>query len=72
MAIKTLLYLNDLSVDELVGRLKAAEERYGLSGNGVSSAARLNLTEEELVDRVVSRLQISGSGSRGGRPPAST
>ena len=71
MAIKTLLYLNDLSVDELVGRLKAAEERYGLSGNDVSSAARLNLTEE-LVDRVVSRLQISGGGSGGGRPPAST
>jgi hypothetical protein len=71
MAIETLLDLNDLSVDELVGRLKAVEERYGLSGNDGSSAARLNLTEEELVDRVISRLQVSGGGFGGGRPPAS-
>jgi hypothetical protein len=62
-----------MSVDELVGRVKAAEERYGLKGNGGSSGTRLNFTEEELVEKVVSRLQVSGgSGSGGGSNAAST
>ena len=34
MSIKTLLDLDSMSVVELVGRLKAAEERHGLSGTG--------------------------------------
>ncbi|CAD6254211.1 unnamed protein product [Miscanthus lutarioriparius] len=64
MAIETLLDLNDTSLEELIGRLKAAEERFNLGGTG--SVARLNLTEDELVARVVSKLQLSGEGASGG------
>ena len=52
MSIETPLDLSDMSVEELIGRLKASEERHDLGG----SMAKLNLTEEELVARVVSRL----------------
>ncbi|XP_066377809.1 uncharacterized protein [Miscanthus floridulus] len=66
MAIETLLDLGTLSVEELIGRLKAAEERYDLGSGGGGSASSLNLTEDELVARVMSRLQLSGEGSSGG------
>jgi hypothetical protein len=46
MVIETLLELGLVPVEELVGRLKAAEERYGLTGGG--SGAQLNLTEDKL------------------------
>ncbi|XP_066387635.1 uncharacterized protein [Miscanthus floridulus] len=65
MAIETLLDLDTLSVEELIGRLKAAEERYDFGGGGGGSAASLNLTEDELVARVMLRLQLSGEGSSG-------
>ena len=55
MSIETLLDLNSMSVEELVGWLKAAEECQGLSGTG-NSIAQLNLTEEEFVARVSKRL----------------
>ena len=72
MAIETLLNPDDMTVEEMIGRLKAAEERHDLGGGAGSSTARLNLTEEELVARVVSRLQLSGEGaSGGGRSPSS-
>jgi hypothetical protein len=67
MAIETLLELGEVSIKELVGRLKAAEERYVLTGEGVG-VAQLNLTEDELVARISNRLQVStdkGSGSGG-------
>jgi hypothetical protein len=69
MAIETLLDLDDLFVDELIGRLKAAEERYDLTSGAGRPIACLNLTEEELVAWVASWLQLSGEGAtRGGRP----
>lgn len=37
MAIETLLDLDTLSVEELIGRLKAVEERYDLSSGGGGS-----------------------------------
>lgn len=72
MAIETMLDINDMSVDELIGRLKAAEERYGLNGGGGGSMASLNLTKEELVAKVMSRLQLSGDGCSGGGKTPST
>jgi hypothetical protein len=67
MAIETLLELGEVSIKELVGRLKAAEERYVLTNGGVG-VAQLNLTEDELVMRLSKRLQINtdkGAGSSG-------
>lgn len=63
MAIETLLDLDQISVEELIGRLKAAEERYGLTSGGGGATASLNLTEDELVAKVMSRLQITGKGA---------
>lgn len=57
MAIKTLLDLDNMLVEELIGWLKAVEEHHDLGGGAGSSTARLNLKEEEIVaSRVVSRL----------------
>jgi hypothetical protein len=55
MAIETLLDLDTLSLEELIGRLKAMEERYDLdcSSNGRSLAG---MAKGELVAHVVSRL----------------
>ncbi|WVZ49440.1 hypothetical protein U9M48_000802, partial [Paspalum notatum var. saurae] len=61
-SIETLLDLGDLSVEELIGRLKATEERHNL---GSTSIAGLNLTEDELVARLSSRLQLNGGGGGG-------
>jgi hypothetical protein len=72
ISIETLLDINEPSIEEVTGRLKAADDGHDLGGGAGSSTARLNHTEEELVARVVSRLQLSGEGaSRGGRPPSS-
>ncbi|WVZ87318.1 hypothetical protein U9M48_033973 [Paspalum notatum var. saurae] len=51
-------------LEELIGRLKATEERHGYSGN--DTIAKLNLTEDELVARISSRLQLTGGGSESG------
>ncbi|KAJ1257158.1 hypothetical protein BS78_K195100 [Paspalum vaginatum] len=59
-SIETLLDLSDVSVEELIGRLKATEERHNLGGS--NSIASLNLTEDELVARLSSRLQLTGGG----------
>jgi hypothetical protein len=56
MAIKTLLDIKTLSIKELIGRLKAVEERYNLrSGSRGGASTGLNLTEDELVARIMSR-----------------
>jgi hypothetical protein len=60
-SIETLLDLVDVTVDELIGRLKAAEERLGRSGDD-SPIAKLNLTEDELVARLSSPLKMTGNG----------
>lgn len=66
MAIETILNLDELSVEELIGRLKAAEEWHRLGGGGGGSMASLNLSEDELVARIASCLQLFGGGSSGG------
>jgi hypothetical protein len=67
-SIETLLDHGDVTVEELIGRLKAIEECHGYNGN--NTIAKLNLTEDELVVRISSQLQLSsggsGSGSGGG------
>jgi hypothetical protein len=76
VAIETLLDLEDVSLDELVGRLKATEERLNRSkgrgggGSGGSSAGKeidgkLYFTEEQVIARLASRLNIDGSAARG-------
>lgn len=72
MAIESLLDIDTLSVEELIGRLKTAEEQYDLSGSGSGASAGLNMTEDELVARVASRLQLSGGGGLGGNCTSSS
>jgi hypothetical protein len=61
-SIETLLDLTDISLDELIGRLKPVEEK--MNRGDKESEARLNLTEDELVARVSSRLKVAGSGNK--------
>jgi hypothetical protein len=49
-----------ITVDELIGRLKPSEER--INRNQGKSVASLNLTEDELVARLSSRLKMTGNG----------
>jgi len=72
ISIETLLDINELTIEEVTGRLKAVDEGHDTGGGSSSSTARLNHMEEELVARVVSRLQLSGEGGSGAtRPPPS-
>jgi hypothetical protein len=57
----------------LIGRLKAAEELYDLGGSNADGAsAGLNLAKYELVARILSWLQLSGSGSTGKKQTSSS
>jgi hypothetical protein len=47
VSIETLLDLSDVSLDELIGRLKLVEEK--MYRGEKESVAKLNLTEEELL-----------------------
>ena len=47
--------------------IKAADDGHDLGGGAVSSIGRLNHAEDKLVERVLSRLQISGGGGSGRR-----
>jgi hypothetical protein len=58
MSIET---LETVTVDELVGRLKPLEERINLNGGGAITS--LNLTEDELIANISSRLKIIGGGN---------
>jgi transposase InsO family protein len=69
MAIETLLELGEISIEELIGRLKAAEERYVLTGGGVG-VAQLNLTQDELVTRLSKRLHINADKAPGSGGPS--
>jgi hypothetical protein len=53
------LDVESMTVDELIGRLKPMEER--INRNGGNTIASLNLTKDELVTRVSSRLKVSGT-----------
>ncbi|CAD6250987.1 unnamed protein product [Miscanthus lutarioriparius] len=70
VAIETLLDLEDVSLDELVGRLKATEERLnrskgrggggsGSGGAGKEIDGKLYFTEEQVIARLASRLNIN-------------
>jgi hypothetical protein len=76
VAIETLLDLEEVSLDELVGRLKATEERMDRtkakggvepSAGGKEINGKLYFTEEQVIACLTSRLNLStdGSGTRG-------
>jgi hypothetical protein len=72
ISIEMLLDINELMIEEVTGRLKAADDGHDTGGGPSSSTVCLNHTEEELVARVVSRLQLLGEdGSGARRPPPS-
>nr|XP_051190220.1 uncharacterized protein LOC127303539 [Lolium perenne] len=62
LSIETLVDLDTLSIDELVGRLKAAEERYALDHDITTGVGELLLTEEEWR----ARAKFCGGGSSSG------
>ena len=67
-AIETLVDLNTLALEELIGRLKATEERYALDGTpsgGDGGGGKLLLTEEEWFTRLKLREGDGSSGSNG-------
>ena len=67
-AIETLVDLNTLALEEHIGRLKAAEERYELDGTpsgGDGGGGKLLLTEEEWFARLKLREGDGSSGSNG-------
>jgi ribosomal protein L15 len=59
--IETLLDMETIMVDELIGCLKPSEEQINRIAR--KSVARLNLKEDELVLRMSSRLKVSSTGS---------
>jgi hypothetical protein len=76
VAIETLLDLEEVSLDELLGWLKATEERMdrakakggvGPSVGGKEINDKLYFTEEQVIARLTSRLNLNtdGSGTRG-------
>jgi hypothetical protein len=58
--IKTLLDLETIMVDELIGRLKPSEE--WINHNSSKTIASLNLIEDELLAHLSSSLKVSGNG----------
>jgi hypothetical protein len=60
-SIEMLVDLETITVDELIGRLKPSEER--INRDGDSAIASLNLTEDELIAKITSRLKIAGGGN---------
>jgi hypothetical protein len=60
MSIETLVDLEMITVDELIGRVKPKEER--INCNNSKSIASLNLMKDELVVRLSSRLKTSSNG----------
>jgi hypothetical protein len=60
-SIETLVDLETITVDELIGCLKLSKER--INHDGGSAIASLNLTEDELIAKITSRLKIAGGGN---------
>jgi len=61
LSIETLLDLSELTVEELTGRLKAAEERYGLDGVAQGGSSLL-FTHEEWMARQQKTDQAGATG----------
>jgi hypothetical protein len=59
-SIKTLLNLETITIDELIGQLKPSDKHINRSNR--KSIASLNLTKDELVVHVTSCLKVSGHG----------
>ena len=68
VAIETLLDLNDVSVEEVTGRLRAVEQRRRKAAPVVDSQGRLLLTQEEWTAKlkIGEKGSSSGSGGSGG------
>jgi hypothetical protein len=69
ISIETLLDLKTLTIEELVGRLKMAEDRLGIEAI-TDKAGKLLPTEEVWVARNRHRLKSDASGSSGGEKKA--
>ncbi|XP_020193459.1 uncharacterized protein [Aegilops tauschii subsp. strangulata] len=67
LAIETMLDHNTLSVEELVGRLRSAEERYLTNDQGGGGGAQLLMTEAQWQARKNQRAQGQNSGQGGGQ-----
>ncbi|XP_066373369.1 uncharacterized protein [Miscanthus floridulus] len=65
ISIKTLLDLKTLTIEELVGRLKMAEDRLGIR-DVTEKVGNLLLSEEEWVDKYRHRLMPESASSSGG------
>ena len=65
-SIDTLLDLNDLSIKELIGRLRSSVERCSITATNLVGGELL-LTEKEWLARGKQREQGQGSGSNGGK-----
>jgi hypothetical protein len=70
VSIETLLDLETISINELIGRLKPSEERINRSGG--SAIVSLNLTEDELITKITSWHKIAGGGSTDQQKEASS
>jgi hypothetical protein len=66
ISIETLLDTSLLTVEELIGRLRAAEDRYGLGQNN-GNDSQLLLTEEQWKARSKEQGQSSGGSSNDGK-----
>jgi hypothetical protein len=60
-SIETLLGLETISFNELIGCLKPSEERINHNGGGV--IVSLNLMKDELIAKITSWLKIAGGGN---------
>jgi hypothetical protein len=67
---ETLLDLETISINELIGRLKPSEERINRSGG--SAIVSLNLTEDELITKITSWHKIAGGGNTDQQKEASS
>jgi hypothetical protein len=70
VSIETLLDLETISINELIGRLKPSEERINRSGG--SAIVSLNLTEDELITKITSWHKIAGGGNTDQQKEASS
>jgi hypothetical protein len=69
-SIETLVDLETITVNELIGHLKPSEEQ--INRGGGSTIASLNLTEDELIAKITSRLKIAGGGNTDQQKEASS
>jgi hypothetical protein len=60
-SIETLVDLETITVDELIGCLKLSEERINRGGGNMT--ASLNLTEDDLIAKITSWLKIAAGGN---------